>query len=182
MPTPDTAQEETDERVLRQLYANAEIHAPAPRTAQEKANEQVVRQLYANAEGASKNTPTFVSFFADGGYFYDVAAGKKYYGADIGLTVDIYAEAFPDMHRELYIMYFLDDVVAVELSLNGTHNGDLRLPFGVIPPTDKEMHAPCCDVFHLKDGKVLSFDCYVAVPVLLEDLGVFLNLSAAVKK
>jgi hypothetical protein len=182
MPTPDTAPEKADERALRQLYANAEIHAPAPRTAQEKANEQVIRQLYANAEGASKNTPKFVSFFADGGYFYDVAAGKKYFGADIGLTVDIYAEAFPDMHRELYIMYFLDDVVAVELSLNGTHNGDLRLPFGVIPPTHKEIHAPCCDVFHLKEGKVLSFDCYVAVPILLENLGVFLNLSAAVKK
>lgn len=182
MPTPDTVPEKADEGVLRQLYANAEIHAPAPRTAQERANEQIIRQLYANAEGASKNTPKFVSFFADGGYFYDVAAAKKYYGADIGVTVDIYAEAFPDMHRELYIMYFIDDVVAVELSLNGTHNGDLRLPFGVIPPTHKEMHAPCCDVFHLKDGKVVSFHCYVAVPVLLENLGVFLNLSAAVKK
>lgn len=182
MPTPQTADGKANELAIRQLYANTEISAPMPKTAEEKANEQVIRQLYANAEGASKNTPKFVSFFADGGYFYDVAAGKKYYGNDIGVTVDIYAEAFPDMHRELYIMYFIDDVVAVELSLNGTHNGDLRLPFGVIPPTHKEMHAPCCDVFHLKDGKVISFDCYVAVPILLENLGVFLNLSAAVKK
>ena len=167
---------------IRQLYENPAILAPGPKTELEKANEQVIRQLYANAEGASKNTPKFVSYFADGGYFYDVSAGKKYYGNDIGATVDIYAEAFPDMHRELYAMYFTDDVVAVELSLNGTHNGGLRLPFGVIPPTHKQIHAPCCDVFHLKDGKVLSFDCYVAVPILLENLGVFMNLSAAVKK
>lgn len=41
------------------------------------------------------------------------------------------------------------------------------------------MHTPCCDVFHLKDGKVMSFHCYVAVPILLEQLGVFLNLQAA---
>jgi len=153
-----------------------------PQTAEEKRNEQAVRGLYAAAEGAHKDTPLFVSYFTDDGYFYDVAAGKKYYGKDIGLTVDIYATAFPDMHRELYQMYFMDDVVAVELSLNGTHNGDLAIPAGIISPTHKEMHTPCADVFHLKDGKVKSFHCYVAVPILLENLGVFMNLSAALKK
>src|SRR5580693_3282931 len=145
-------------------------------------NEQLIRRLYSLAESVSKDTPQFVSMFADGGYFYDVSAGKKYYGREIGDTVDIYAAAFPDMHRELYNFYFNDDVVVVELSLNGTHNGDLVIPEGVITPTNKEMHAPCCDVFHLKDGKVVSFHCYVAVPILLEQLGVFMNLSAAIKK
>ena len=120
--------------------------------------------------------------FAEGGYFYDVGAGKKYYGPDIGYTVDNYAVAFPDMHRELYNMYYNDDVVVVELSLNGTHKGNLEIPEGVIPPTNKEMHAPCCDVFHLKDGKVVSFDCYVAVSILLKQLGVFKNLSAAIRR
>ena len=122
------------------------------------------------------------SMFGEGGYFYDVGAGKKYYGKDIGYTVDNYANAFPDMHRELYSMYFNDDVVVVELSLNGTHKGDLEIPEGVIPPTNKEMHAPCCDVFHLKDGKVLSFHCYVAVPILLKQLGIFKNVSAAIRR
>jgi hypothetical protein len=153
-----------------------------PKTAEEKRNAAVIRELYASAEAAAKDTPKFVSMFAEGGYFYDVGAGKKYYGKDIGYTVDVYATAFPDMHRELYSMYFTDDVVVVELSLNGTHKGNLPIPAGTIPPTNKEMHAPCCDVFHLKDGKVVSFHCYVAVPILLEQLGVFMNLSAAIKK
>jgi hypothetical protein len=153
-----------------------------PKTAEEQANSTAIRALYASAEAAAKDTAKFVSYFAEGGYFYDVGAGKKYYGKEIGDTVDIYAAAFPDMHRELYSFYFNDDVVVVELSLNGTHNGDLVLPAGVIPPTHKEIHAPCCDVFHLKDGKVLSFHCYVAVPILLQQLGVFGNLSAALKK
>jgi hypothetical protein len=153
-----------------------------PKTAEEQRNEAVIRELYASAEAAAKNIPKFVSFFGEGGYFYDVAAGKKYYGQDIGLTVDIYATAFPNMHRELYNLYFNDDVVVVELSLNGTHKGNLAIPAGVIPPTNKEMHAPCCDVFHLKDRKVVSFHCYVAVPILLEQLGVFKNLSAAIRK
>jgi predicted ester cyclase len=151
-------------------------------TSEETRNEQVIRTLYSLADAKSKDTPRFVSQFGDGGYFYDVAAGKKYYGADIGYTVDVYASAFPDMHRELYHMYFRDDVVVVELSLNGTHKGDLPLPKGTIPPTGRTMRTPCCDVFHLKDGKVLSFDCYVAVPIMLEQLGVFLNLQAAFRK
>jgi ketosteroid isomerase-like protein len=149
------------------------------KTAEQDRNEQVIRRLYSFAEATSKDTPKFVSQFSEEGYFYDVAAGKKYYGADIGLTVDVYAAAFPDMHRELYSLYFSDDVVIVELSLNGTHRGDLVLPPGTIAPTGKEMHAPCCDVFHLVDDKVTSFHCYVAVPILLEQLGVFMNLRAA---
>src|SRR5580693_4549204 len=109
-------------------------------TPEEARNERAIRTLYSLADARSKDTPRFVSMFAEGGYFYDVGAGKKYYGPDIGYTVDNYATAFPDMHRELYDMYFNDDVVVVELSLNGTHKGDLDLPEGVIPPTNKEMH------------------------------------------
>lgn len=147
--------------------------------AEQQRNEAIIRHLYSLAEATSKDTRAFVAQFAEGGYFYDVSAGKKYYGNDIGVTVDIYATAFPDMHRELYNLYSYENAVIVELSLNGTHKGDLVLPSGTIPPTGKEMHAPCCDVFHLADGKVTSFHCYVAVPILLEQLGVFMNLQAA---
>ena len=153
-----------------------------PKTAEEQTDEKVIRALYGSAEAKAKDTPRFVSMFAEGGYFYDVGAGEKYYGERIGYVVDNYAAAFPDMHRKLDRMYFDNDVVVVELSLNGTHKGDLELPEGVIPPTNKEMHAPCCDVFHLKDGKILSFHCYVAVPILLKQLGIFKNLGAAIRR
>jgi predicted ester cyclase len=152
------------------------------RTSEETRNEQAIRTLYSLAEAKSKDTPKFVSMFTNDGYFYDVAAGKKYYGRDIGVTVDVYATAFPDMHRELYDLHAIGDLVLVELSLNGTHKGDLVLPPGTIPPTGKTMRAPCCDVFRLKDGKVRSFHCYVAVPILLEQLGVFMNLQASFKR
>jgi hypothetical protein len=152
------------------------------KTPEQDRNEQLIRRLYHLAEAASKDTPKFVSLFADGGYFYDVAGGKKYYGSDIGLTVDVYAAAFPDMHRELDSFYFYDNVVIVELSLNGTHKGDLVMPAGTIPATEKQIHAPCCDVFHLQDSKVTSFHCYVAVPILLGQLGVLMNLGAAFKR
>ena len=153
-----------------------------PKTAEEQTNSDVVHALYAAAEAAAKDTPKFVSLFAEDGYFYDVSAGLKYYGQETGVTVDIYAAAFPDMHREVSRFYFDDDVVIAELSLNGTHKGNLPVPGGFIPATNKEIHAPCCDVFHLKDGKIVSFHCYVAVPILLSQLGVYENLSAAITK
>src|SRR6266436_9239031 len=148
------------------------------KTTEQGRNEQLIRSLYYLAEAASKDTPKFMSLFADGGYFYDVAGGKKYYGSDIGRTVDIYAAAFPDMHRELDSFYFDDNVVIVKLSLNGTHKGDLAMPAGTIPATGKQIHAPCCDIFHLQDGKVIKFRCYLAVPILLAQLSALMTIGA----
>jgi ketosteroid isomerase-like protein len=139
-------------------------------------NEEVIRALYQAAE--DKDVKQFRSLFTEDGYFYDVSAGVKYRGEELGNTIDIYATAFPDMHRELYDLYVAGDVVVVELSLNGTHKGPLVLPAGTIAATGNEMHAPCCDVFHLKEGKVTSFHCYTAATVIFAQLGVLGNLAA----
>jgi ketosteroid isomerase-like protein len=140
-------------------------------------NEAVIRSLYEAAE--VKDVEQFKSLFTEDGYFYDVSAGVKYRGEELGQTINIYATAFPDMHRELYDLYVAGNVVVVELSLNGTHRGPLALPAGTIPATGKEMHAPCCDVFHLKEGKVTSFHCYTAATVIFAQLGVLGNLAAS---
>jgi ketosteroid isomerase-like protein len=142
-------------------------------------NEQIIRALYQAAE--VQDSKKFASLFTDDGVFNDVSAGVKYRGKELGRVVDIYAAAFPDMHRELYDLYEIGQVIVVELSLNGTHKGPLVLPAGIIPATGKEMHAPCCDVFRLKDGKVQSFNCYTAATIMMAQLGVLSNLGAALK-
>lgn len=135
-------------------------------------NETLIRELYRIAE--IQDTKAFIDLFAEDGYFWDVSAGTKYYGRDIGKTVDVYATAFPDMHRELYDLYVLDNenTVVVELSLNGTHKGPLQLPSGTIPATGKKMQTPCCDVFKIENGKIKSFHCYTAATILLKQLGI----------
>jgi hypothetical protein len=60
------------------------------------------------------------------------------------------------MHRELYAVFVSGDTVVVELALQGTNKEPLELPIGVIPPTGKQMNAPCCDVFQLTNGKIRS--------------------------
>jgi len=62
------------------------------------------------------------------------------------------------------------------------HLGDLHLPDGTLKPTGKRMDAPCCDMFHLKDGKVTSSHCYNAASVVLQQLGVLGNLEATLKR
>lgn len=154
------------------------ISATAENSNLNKENEQVIRMVYAVAE--EQDVETFVSLFTEDGTFTDESAGHTYRGRnEVGIPVEVYAKAFPDMHRELHSMYIYGDIVVVELSLIGTHNGPLVLPAGTIPATGKKIHAPCCDVWRIKGGKIQSFDCYTAATVMLAQIGVLPNLEAA---
>ena len=94
-------------------------------------NDEIIRNLYAVAE---KEPKRFRSLFTKNGYWWDVPAGVKYQGDEVARAADIYSAAFPDMHRELHYLYFDGDVVVVQLSLNGTHRGDLPMGLGTLPP------------------------------------------------
>ena len=129
------------------------------------ANEAAIRKAYRVAE--DKDVAGFINCFTASGTFTDESIGVTYRGQDIGRTVEIYATAFPDMHRELYRFYEDGDTVIVELALQGTHKGPLALPSGTIPPTGKRMDAPCCDVFRLENGKTaFLFEKDALAPVL----------------
>jgi len=145
-----------------------------------RANEQVIRKAYQIAE--DKDVAGWIAAFTGDGTFTDESIEVVYRGPDeLGKTVEIYATAFPDMHRELFRMYSTGDIVVVQLALQGTHLGPLRLPRGTIPPTGKKMDAPCCDVFEVTDGKIKRFDCYPSGSVVLTQLGVIGNLDAVLK-
>jgi ketosteroid isomerase-like protein len=140
-------------------------------------NEEIVRQTYQHAE--KKDIEAFVGNFTDDGTFTDQSIGVTYRGTHIGDTVTNYGLAFPDMHRELYQLYSTGNIVVVQLALQGTHLGPLKMPGGMINPTGKRMDAPCADVFELVDGKIKRFDCYPSGTIVLTQLGVLENLSAA---
>jgi ketosteroid isomerase-like protein len=144
-------------------------------------NEQIVRKAYQIAE--DKDLEGWVAAFTDDGTFTDQSIGVTYRGPD-GLPEQVgnYARAFPDMHRELYHVYVSGDIVVVQLALQGTHLGPLRLPAGTLPPTSKRMDAPCCDVFELADGKIRRFDCYPEGSIILTQLGVIGDLGAALEQ
>jgi ketosteroid isomerase-like protein len=140
-------------------------------------NVAAVRNAYAVAE--RKDLEGWISLFTPDAVFTDNSVGIAYRGRDLAEPVRNYSVAFPDMHRELYQVYSEGNVVIVQLALQGTHNGPLQLPFGELPPTGKQMDAPCCDVFELEGGKIKRFDCYPEGSVIFAQLGVLTNLNEA---
>src|ERR1700744_4673007 len=145
-------------------------------------NEQIVRKAYEVAEKVE--IKGWVECFTSDGTFTDNSIGVTYRGPDgptgLGKTVEAYATAFQDMHRELYRVFSIGDVVVVELALQGTHKGPLPTPMGILPPTGKRMDAPCCDFFRLVGGKIQSFNSYPSGTVILAQLGVLSNIQGAI--
>ena len=135
------------------------------------AKEAAIRNAYQVAE--NKDVDGCIRCFTETGTFTDESIGVTYRGEELGRTVEVYATAFPDMHRELFRFYEAGDTVIVELALQGTHQGPLALPAGTVPATGKRMDAPCRDVFRLVDGKIQSFNCYPSGTIILAQLGVF---------
>jgi ketosteroid isomerase-like protein len=142
-------------------------------------NVAAVRNAYAVAE--RKDLEGWISLFTADGVFVDNSVGVTYRGRGLADPVRNYGTAFSNMHRELRRIYVDGNVVVVQLALQGTHDGPLQLPFGVLPAMGKQMDAPCCDVFELEDGKIKRFDCYPEGSVIFAQLGVLKNLDAALK-
>ncbi|GAA0346342.1 nuclear transport factor 2 family protein [Streptomyces blastmyceticus] len=133
-------------------------------------NEKIIRNAYQVAE--DQDVAGWVAAFTEDGAFTDMSVPLTYRGPEeLGKTVEVYAKAFPDMHRELGRFYVSGDVVIVQLRLQGTHLGPLELPSGTVPATGKRIDAPCCDVFELVDGKIQRFDCYAEGSVIAAQLG-----------
>ena len=134
-------------------------------------NEEIIRKLYAAGEPPEMDTEKFVSFFSEDGYMYDVPSGTKFRGKAIGDSIAALAKAFPDVHRELLSVHVTENVVVVELRIQGTHKGDLALGSKTIAPTGMAIDAPCVDVFRLEGGKIASFNCYNMPSVMQQQLG-----------
>ncbi|MHC8285576.1 hypothetical protein ACYZUD_01795 [Pseudomonas sp. XS1P51] len=69
----------------------------------------------------------------------DIPTGLKLHGQAISDAIDAFANAFPDVHRELLNIDVAENVVVVELAIRGTHKGELTLASEAVAPTGKAM-------------------------------------------
>ena len=142
-------------------------------------NEAIVRHAYHTAEGNVLDVAGFVGGFAKDGVINLGHAGIKpgvglesYRGEHHGELVLSIAKYYPDIHRELHRVNVLGDVVAVELSIQGTFLGPLQTPTGIIQPTGAKVDGPCADFWYLRDGKIVRFDCYIMFDTMRAQMGV----------
>lgn len=133
-------------------------------------NIEIIRELYNAAEGKTLNLNRFISLFSDNAYVLNVPAEMEFHGKDIAMVASGMAAAFSDIHREIFSMYVMSDVVVAELAIRGTHTGELITSEGTLAPTGKIIDVPCCDIFHIENGKIVSFHCYNALSIMQRQL------------
>ena len=102
------------------------------------APEALVRRAYHFAEGDVLDVQGFIDLFAEDGVINGiggVSGQESYRGEQMGDLIVWFGKLMPDLHRELHRVNALGDVVAIELSIQGTHLGVFETPDGVIQPT-----------------------------------------------
>jgi len=144
-------------------------------------NEAIVRNAYQTAEGNVQDIPGWSSFTEDG-VFNNVTGQESYRGEHLKDVVITFAKMFPDVRRELHRVNALGDVVAIELSIQGTFRGPMETPAGVIQPTGEKVNIPSADFFYMRNGKIERFDCYPALNIMLKQMGVPPDVASAVKR
>ena len=142
--------------------------------------ETLVRRAYHAAEGNVMDVQGFTGLFTADGVINMGHAGQDlsgigdetYRGEKLGDIVLRVARLLPDIHRELHRVNVLGDVVAVELSIQGTFLGPLETPKGIVQPTGAKVSAPTADFWYLRDGKIERFDCYIMLTTMRAQMGV----------
>jgi steroid delta-isomerase-like uncharacterized protein len=83
-----------------------------------------------------------------------------------------WAQAFPDSKGTFIREFVSNDTAILELVWKGVHTGPLQTPTGAIPPTNKPIEVPACEVFRVEGGKVRSMSHYFDMLTLLNQIGV----------
>jgi steroid delta-isomerase-like uncharacterized protein len=71
-----------------------------------------------------------------------------------------FAAAFPDSRMEVSSVIAAGDRIVVEGMYRGTHTGPLATPEGEVPPTQRALSLPICDVFEVSAGRITSVHAY----------------------
>ena len=145
--------------------------------------EALVRSAYHFAEGDVLDVQGFIDLFAEDGVFNGiggVSGQESYRGEQLGDVVVFMGKFLPDVHRELHRVNVLGDVVAIELSIQGTFLGPFQTPAGVIKPTGAKIDFPTADFWYLRNGKVEVFDCHIGVATMFAQLCVLPESTSAV--
>ena len=142
--------------------------------------EAIVRHAYHTAEGNIMDIQGFMDLFAEDGVInlghagqeYGGVGRESYRGEQLGQLVLNIAKLVPDVHRELHRVNVLGDMVAVEVSIQGTFQGPLETSSGTVQPTGAKVDVPTAVFWYLHDGKIERFDCYVMSSTMLAQIGV----------
>lgn len=143
--------------------------------------EEFIRAVYRMTEGEVQDVEGWRNAFTEDGVF-TVAGGQSFTGEELGTAVKTIATVVPDIHRKLVHINVMDNMVAVETLVLGTHLGPFQSPVGPIPPTGNKIEVPAADFIYLRGGKIEKFTTYLLQTVWFAQLGIQPDFAAALGK
>ena len=121
-----------------------------------------------NARDFERVTP----LIAPDAKWVDMAAGITYHGpSGFRQYQESWATAFPDARVDVRCVRTGADFAIVEFVGRGTHTGPLTTAVGMIPPTNRTGEAPFCEVYEIRDGKIVGGASYYDAATIMRQLG-----------
>ena len=146
-------------------------------------NEEIIRAAYRAAEGDVRDIKGWRDSFTEDGVFNMKSTGDSYRGEKLDDVVTFMWAVFPDVHRELLRVHDLgQDLVVVQLLIQGTFEGPFPTPAGPLAPNGNKTSTPAADFFYLRDGKIQTFDCYPMMNIRMAQMGVPFDFASAVRQ
>jgi steroid delta-isomerase-like uncharacterized protein len=134
-------------------------------------NETLVRKLYTAFN--NRNFEETAKLVSPNFEWRDIPTGEVYRGPEgIKQFMEHWTKAFKDARIDVKRVVASDQSVAVELIGSGTHTGTLETPAGSIPPTNRKIELPCCEVGIIENGKIRSGSTYYDAATIMQQLGV----------
>ena len=121
-----------------------------------------------------KNWDRLKAVFAENGTYDEKATSRRVRG--VGSVIEIWqgwAKAFPDSKGTFISEYASGETAIIEVVWKGVHTGVLQTPTGTIPPSNKRIELPACQVIKVAGGKIESFTQYFDMVTLLTQIGAF---------
>ena len=82
-----------------------------------------------------------------------------------------FEEGFPDSTIEITNLFATEEDAVVEFIGRGTNTGPLHMPTGDVPPTGRPVELRFCDVYRIRNGKIVSYRSYYDALGFMQQLG-----------
>jgi len=132
-------------------------------------NAAIIQKLYEAVN--EKNLDYIKSLGTAKSEWLDVPFNYTAKGADAIINPwKSWFEIFPDATCEVRSLVSMGEYVIAQGIGRGTQKGVFQSPAGLLKPSDKPMAINFCDVYRLKDGKIIRADSYFDFYSLLKQL------------
>ena len=121
-----------------------------------------------------KNWDRVKAVVAENGVYDEKATGRRVEG--VGKIIEVWqgwARAIPDSKATVISEHASGDTAVIEVVWKGVHTGPLQTATGTIPPSNRRIEVPACQVMKVEGGKVKSFTHYFDMVTLLTQIGAF---------